>query len=248
MSSPGIIVVCRLNSGRLSYKALRRIESMTMIEHCLFNASRSKCGKVVLATSTLESDDDLMECERYFPVFRGDPDDVASRIFNAANHFSFDPIVRVTGDSPLISPELIDYMLEDHINKHAEYSYLSGASLGTFGDVFSLNALSRLINLFATDKCSEYLSLIFKNSNEFRKNEVQCPEEYASSYRLNVDYLEDEQVVGEIIRACPNKELSTILEFLRSHPKVVTNSHIKPRYIDPDFIESVLKHRRSVES
>lgn len=42
------------------------------------------------------------------PVFRGPLEDVAGRYLGAARRFGLDAFVRVTGDSPLIDPALVD--------------------------------------------------------------------------------------------------------------------------------------------
>ena len=56
--------------------------------------------------------------------FRGDTEDVLSRIIGASNIYNCSHIVRITGDCPLICPEIIDKMIELSISKNADYAWV----------------------------------------------------------------------------------------------------------------------------
>ena len=45
----------------------------------------------------------------------GDPDDVISRYIGACEKYNLDAVVRITGDCPLVLPELLDYVLKSHM-------------------------------------------------------------------------------------------------------------------------------------
>jgi spore coat polysaccharide biosynthesis protein SpsF (cytidylyltransferase family) len=178
----GTIVACRLQSERLPRKALADIAGVPAIERCLLNALASKRSpKVILATST-HPDDAVLESHTLngrVRFYRGSEKDLAARFIGAAEKFDIDIIVRVTGDSPLISYELIDLLVDAHIKAGADFSYFRDAPLGTRPEVINKPALIRLKSLISTDEYSEYLSLYFKNNPDFFKlNEVVPPKVY----------------------------------------------------------------------
>ena len=44
--------------------------------------------------------------------YRGSPEDVLSRYFEAAKKFKTDLVIRITSDCPVIDPLIVDNMLE----------------------------------------------------------------------------------------------------------------------------------------
>jgi len=247
----GVVVICRLNSKRLLRKALLDLNGIPAIERCLLNSLASKrSAMTILATSTHPEDEELKEytLNGEAKFFRGSENDPAARMFDAAELFGLDFIVRVTGDSPLISYELIDFLLESHFRAGADFSYFKDAPLGARPEVINKQAIEKLRSLTDTDGYSEYLTLYFKNNPEhFRLNEAEAPPEYRfGQYRLNLDYPEDYELNRTVFEklnvgrtALP---LSSVIEFLRKNPDVAAvNAHIKPRYKSGEFAEFINK-------
>jgi len=140
----GVIVVCRMKSKRLPNKALLKLNGIPAIERCLLNTKVSKLSTLtVLATSTLPEDKKLKNHTLSGKVkfFQGSEDDLASRMLDAAELYGLDIIIRVTGDSPLISYELIDFLLESHFRKGADFSYFKDAPLGAKPEVITSKPL-----------------------------------------------------------------------------------------------------------
>lgn len=65
--------------------------------------------EVVLATSDLPDDQPLtaFTLNHQVKVVTGDPDNVAARMLSVAEAAQADIVVRVTGDNPAISPEML---------------------------------------------------------------------------------------------------------------------------------------------
>lgn len=243
----GTIVVCRVQSKRLPRKALVDIAGVPAIERCLLNALASKQSpKVILATST-HPDDAVLESHTLngkVHFFQGSENDLAARFIEAAEKFGIDIIIRVTGDSPLISYELIDLLVDAHIKAGADFSYFTDAPLGTTPEVVNKPALIRLKSLISTDKYSEYLSLYFKNNpNFFKLNEVVPPKVYqCPNYRLNLDWPEDIEVLNTIFEKLGIGQeavaLQPVLKFLKRHPEIAAiNNFLKPKYKQGEFAE-----------
>jgi|TARA_B100001971_G_scaffold210634_1_gene236533 N,N'-diacetyllegionaminate synthase len=236
----GIIVVCRLDSKRLKNKALLKLNGITAIERCLLNCLDAKIPSVtVLATSSTQKDSKLKNYTLGGKVafFKGSADDPALRMQKAAKKYGIHIIVRVTGDSPLISYELIDHLLQSHINSGADFSYYKNAPLGARPEIVNTCAITKLIDNAQTMGYSEYLSLFFKNNPDtFNLNEVDAPKEFSyPNYRLNLDYEEDYILQKKIFSGLKVKRnpvsLSLVIQHIKDNPSLLKiNSDIVSVY------------------
>lgn len=108
---PAIIVQARSTSRRLPRKIFQPVGGQPMLVALLGRLSRcTGVGRIIVATSALASDDPIAElCAReHIFCFRGSLDNVAERMCAAAESLSVSAFVRVTGDSPLLDPALVD--------------------------------------------------------------------------------------------------------------------------------------------
>lgn len=139
----GIILQARFASTRLPGKALERIGSRTLLEHCLARMLSAGVARVVLATTTNVEDDALVVVARRMgvSVFRGDVADVLGRYAAAAAEFGFDRVVRATGDNPAVDisapgrvlgalrAHAVDYVSEDGLPYGAAVEAMTTAAL-----------------------------------------------------------------------------------------------------------------------
>lgn len=105
------IIQARMSSTRLPGKVLKTVSGRTMLHRMLERVRRAKTvDQVVVATTTDPSDDAIVRASRRYDVevFRGSLPDVLDRYYQAAKLYQADIIVRLTGDCPLIDPQLID--------------------------------------------------------------------------------------------------------------------------------------------
>lgn len=108
---PTVIIQARIGSSRLPGKVLIDIAGRPMLVHVVERARLSSLVKeVVVATTHDPSDDPIARlCDQNnYLYFRGSPLDVLDRYFQAALTFQATNVLRLTGDCPLIDPNLID--------------------------------------------------------------------------------------------------------------------------------------------
>jgi spore coat polysaccharide biosynthesis protein SpsF len=104
-----------MTSSRLPGKALLDVAGQPAIEYLLQRLERApSLHGIVIAISVEPTDDPIADyCkERGVPVHRGPLEDVASRFLAAGEEHGFDPFVRVTGDSVLHDPWIVERGLE----------------------------------------------------------------------------------------------------------------------------------------
>ena len=147
MSKTVAIVQARMGSTRLPGKVLADIRGVPAIQHVLTRANRAEqVDQVWLACCDLAIDDPLAAfAEKLgFSVFRGDEKDVLGRYVSVAAEANADTIIRITGDCPMIDPDIIDLVLDRHSMGDVDYasnivdrSYPDGLDV----EVFSRHAL-----------------------------------------------------------------------------------------------------------
>lgn len=108
-----------MSSQRLPGKSLLDLDGIPLLGRVIERVSLAKhCTKLVVATSTQLAD---LEISKYcqsqdVKCYRGSLNDVASRYIEIARLEKEEYFVRISGDSPLIDPELIDMAVEISIN------------------------------------------------------------------------------------------------------------------------------------
>lgn len=140
-----VIIQARMESARLPCKVMRTICNKPMLQRVIERVKQAHTPDiVVVATSKNESNDPIEHlCDemdiRCFRTYK--EDDVLARYDFVANELKADTIVRITGDCPLIDPEIIDLSLE--IFGMYGYDFIHNPSYpdGTDVEVFTAHTL-----------------------------------------------------------------------------------------------------------
>jgi N,N'-diacetyllegionaminate synthase len=209
------IVAVRMKSSRLKQKAILPIQGMPSIECCLDNCLKFPfIDEVILATSTLEEDAVLKEytLQGRARFWQGDPEDVISRYLGACEKYGIDVIVRVTGDCPVVSPEITGFLLNAHFAAGADFTECRRFAVGSNSQVYNVEALKRVIQLVGKADYSEHMTLYMTNNpNIFKVNYVGLPEELIRDYRLTLDYQEDLDMFNELFKKMQEQNLDSTL-------------------------------------
>jgi len=122
-----LITQARMGSTRLPGKVLKKAGDRSMLEIHLQRVMRSrKIHECILATTVEENDTVIADFGKSFgiKVFRGSEKDVLDRYYQAARFAEADIVVRVTSDCPLIDPELIDEVVQAHLDHKKDFNFL----------------------------------------------------------------------------------------------------------------------------
>jgi spore coat polysaccharide biosynthesis protein SpsF len=184
---------------------------------------------IIVATSRAISDDKLFEEleKNNIEVFRGSLDNVYERFLEASKLFKCEVIIRITGDCPLVMPEIIDRMVETFEKLGVEY--LSNTLNPTFPDgldveIFSKKALLRLREFELSSDELEHVTLgIYKRPDIFKISSYENSIDL-SDRRWTVDYSEDLDFVQRVFKHFKGKEadfdMSDLSELLSMHPEL----------------------------
>ena len=105
------IIQARSNSRRFHNKVLHLIYGIPLIQHVINRTSQSKkISKLIVSSSSKKSDDNLISYlkRKKIKFFRGKLENVAMRLHDTAKKNKAKYFVRISGDSPMIDPRLID--------------------------------------------------------------------------------------------------------------------------------------------
>src|SRR4051812_15484060 len=149
--SPVVAVIqARMGSSRLPGKVLMPVAGKPLLWHILHRLRRCRTlDSVAIATSTDPRDDALQQfcAEQGVTCIRGSLHNVLERYRLAAEATGAETLLRVTGDSPLIDPGLIDYLVSGMTAQDADFvQFQAGALCAHEGvDALSRRALDWLV-------------------------------------------------------------------------------------------------------
>jgi spore coat polysaccharide biosynthesis protein SpsF len=224
------IVQARLSSSRFPRKVLSDLHGAPMVLRQLERLSRcTRLDQVVVATSTEPSDDELVEVLEAHDVVvrRGSLADVFHRFTNVIDEFSPQHVVRLTADCPLTDPNVIDDLVQLHVNTGADYS--SNALKRTFphgldAECITRRVFSHLEALPLTQEEREHVTLgIYSRPAEFTISSLTQRLDQ-SALRWTVDYPSDLDFVRKVYEELydANSAFATrdVTELLDEHPEL----------------------------
>jgi len=226
------IVQARTGSTRLPGKVLMDLcgapmllRQLQRLDHC------STLDALVVATSDLARDDSLaglLEAEGR-DVFRGSEADVLGRYYRCAAARGADVVVRITGDCPLICPEVVDAVANAYLADGA-CDYASNIEPETYPDGLDTEVFPfRILELMwreATGDEREHVTPYVRLRPEVFRHCLVSHDPDLSWMRWTVDEPRDLEFVRRVY-TCLHREgevfgLEAILALLRKKPELLT--------------------------
>lgn len=248
----GAVVQVRMSSQRLPRKALIEIAGKPVLGWVVSNLQRCKKLNNIVVATTIDSSDDEIEAwcnSNKIACIRGSSENVLARMLAAGQAHNLDTLVRVTGDSPLVSSEIVDYLVEGHQKNLADYTNIDRDQLpvGVSADVSSYAALLRL-NKFDLDfNHTEYLAFYFKNNpNVFKVCILSAlPEFKSKTSRLTLDFPEDLELITQILTKLQHagraSTLSNVIQVITDYPELnsINQMHAQKHLTDSALAEKI---------
>lgn len=239
-------IEARMNSSRLPGKILRPILGKPTLEHLVERVRRSKLVNEVVVATTVSPQDDAVEVwakKAGIAIFRGSEEDVLLRVLEAQRAYKGDVIVELTGDCPLLDPQIIDQVLKyylDHDTDYVSNSKERSYPLGFDVKIFSREALEEVHRISQDPADREHVSLyLYEHPEKFTVHTIMAPPElHRPQYRICVDTLDDFTAAESIFKALypkkPDFNAYDIVHYLDTHPEVVAlNAAVQQRAARP---------------
>lgn len=241
-NSVAIILQARMGATRLPGKPLKTVMGKALLSYQLERLRKAETiDKIIVATTTDNDDNliaDLSHLENVL-VYRGSCEDVLDRYYQAAKLYDVDVVVRITGDCPLIDPDVIDKVVTSFLKHQPRYDYMGNTLKLTYPrgldvEVFSFAALEKAWKEAKLTYEREHVTPYFYQHPEiFSLENIEC-EKDLSKHRWTVDTEADFDLVSRIISALypenPDFTTEDILSLLKHHPEWnAINAHINQK-------------------
>ena len=156
------IIIARMNSTRLPGKVMMDLCGKPVLERIVERIMRvSNIEQVVIATTRNDKDNEIFEwcIKNEIPCFHGSEEDVLKRIIGASKLmdstiYSFDYIIDITADCPLVCPEIISNLI--YACEQYKPDYASNICVRSYCDGFDVQIIKKQVLYDVYDKVPEY--------------------------------------------------------------------------------------------
>jgi len=222
----------RMTSSRLPGKHMLDVCGKPILAHLIDRLKRvPSLRDIIVATTTNTADDALcaLAAANGVKFHRGSEADVMQRVADAAVSANADLIVEITGDCPLIDPEIVEQAIRMHLHNDSDYtgnaevrSYPDGMDVQVFAAADLVQAAK------ATDDADdhEHVSLYFRrHPQRYRHVHLVAPPELhwpelGLTLDERADYLLIKNIYEHFLPSNPRFSCLDILRYLRAHPEV----------------------------
>lgn len=226
-------IEARMTSSRMPGKVLKPAAGRSMLSHLVrrLNAVPSLHG-IIVATTVNPQDDPIVQAAAELGVgcSRGSEDDVLARVIDAAKSGGAEVVVEITGDCPIIDPEIVEQAIR--MFQANSCDYLSNAVVRSYPDgmdvqVFRLATLERSAAMTSDRLDREHVTLHIRNHPELFSHIhlVAPPELHWPELGLTLDEVADYELLRRMIEHFePTQPLFGCLDavrLLRTNPEWV---------------------------
>ena len=236
--STGIIIQARNNSSRLPNKLnLPFYRGVGILEILIGNISGSiSSAPVVLATTTNEADDKLVEIANKMgiDVFRGSEANVLDRFIQTASNYSFEKVIRVCSDNPFLDVGALDFLLRQmEETDHDYWCYARGDNLpsilthyGFWAEGVSTLALQKVSSITSENLYLEHVTnYIYSHPDQFdiKYTRIDPYIDQERSIRLTVDTKNDFELAKQIYESSIANGIThdsiSLVKYIKQHPE-----------------------------
>lgn len=232
-------IEARMTSSRLPGKVLMPAANKPMLEH-LINRLKAvpSIDEIVIATTVNDTDNDIVGFADKVGVscYRGSEDDVMDRVIGAAESINADVIIEITGDCPIIDPDIIEQSIRMYNDNNADY--VSNVIIRSYPDgmdtqVFTLESLKKSAAMTNDALDREHVSLHMRNNPAIfsQVNLVSPPSLHWPELGLTLDEKDDYLLLKKIIEhfseSNPLFSCLDVITLLKENPDwIAINQHV----------------------
>lgn len=233
-------IEARMTSSRLPGKVLLEANGKPMLGHLIARLKKvPSLNEIVLATTTNAQDDVLVNFakEQGIQFFRGSEEDVMARVIGAAESVNADIVVEITGDCPIIDPQIVEQTVQMFLHNCCDYAsnvQVRSYPVGMDTQVFRLSTLRRSFDMTKDRLDREHVTRHIRMHPEMfsQVHLVSSPDMYWPDLGLTLDERADYELLRKIIEYFSPDELfgcREVLHLLKQvHPEwVALNESVK---------------------
>ena len=131
------------------------------------------------------------------------------RYLGVAKKYNLDAIIRVTGDCPIVSYEMSEFLVQRHFERGNDYTGPKDYCTGQNSEVYNVNTLKRVMEYLGDARHSEYMTwYMITNKDIFQVDMAELPSQWVRPYRLTLDVQEDLDMFNALFEKLGAKEVS----------------------------------------
>lgn len=226
------IIEARMTSKRLPGKVLKKVEDKPMLKYLIERLDLVKSlDDIVIATTNNETDNVIEDFAKQesVKIFRGSENNVLERVLFAARNNHAQTIVKITGDCPIIDPNIVEYCIRMY--KENNVDFLSNGHIRSYPDgmdvaVFEISSLEKSYNLTSDKLDLEHVTLhMRKNPSLFAPLYLLAPPElHWPELGLTLDEPDDLKLITKIIEHFGKERIFTcndVIQFIKTNKKLL---------------------------
>ena len=226
-------IEARMTSSRLPGKVLLPALGRPILWHLIERLRQvASLNAIVIATTHNQADEPIVEFAKSNKIdyYRGSENDVMQRVIDAASSVAADVIVEITGDCPLIDPEIVEQAIR--IFRYNNASYVGNAHVRSYPDgmdvqIFHLDDLKKSASLTQDTLEREHVTLHMRNNpGIFAPLHIVAPPAlHWPELGLTLDEQADYQFLCTILdffgEAASQASCYEIIELLKQRPELL---------------------------
>ena len=200
-------IEARMTSSRLPGKVLLPALGQPLLHHLVARLKAVPSLDEIILATTVNATDDVLEAfakKEGIGCFRGSENDVMGRVILAAESANADIVVQITGDCPIIDPQIVEQTIR--LFKANNAAYASNSLIQSYPDgmdtqVFLLETLKRSAAMTSDPLDHEHVTLHICNHPELFSHVylVAPPEMHWAGLGLTLDEPADYELIKRII-------------------------------------------------
>lgn len=211
-------IEARMGSSRLPAKVMASVLGRPLLEILIERVARAASVDRIVVATTIDPEDDAIEAlagRLGVGCYRGSVNDVMGRVLGAAEASGADHLVALTGDNPLVDPQLIDdvvafyrnggfdYVTTTHMHHSRNWAAVRTFPVGVSVQAFPVRVLADAARIAVDPVEREHVSFaIYDRPERYRLAAFEAAGAYAvwrrPDLRLTVDTAEDLALIREI--------------------------------------------------
>jgi len=222
------IIQARMSSSRLPGKVLMPLAGKPVLAHIVERLSYCKMIEEIVVATTDGSSDDLVAdycVDNNINCYRGSLEDVLDRYYQSARIHHADPVVRITGDCPVIDPVVVDAVITGYLSGEYDFYSLSGGFPdGLDCAVFSFSAIEKAWKEAKLQSEREHVGPYIENNPHLFRNGALELFQGLGKQRWTLDELSDFKLLSEIFDKLYRSDspflTHEILQFIQNNPEL----------------------------
>lgn len=203
-----------MSSKRFPGKTMKSLVKKTLLQRVLNRIEFSKkIDKIIVATSTSKKDDQIEKfcIKNNYTIYRSNLNNVVKRFEGTINKFNIKDFIRISADSPLLDPKIIDHAI--NIYKKRKVDIVTNVFPRTFPkgqsvEIINSNIFLKFSKKITNKEYKEHITKYFYQNHKKFKIVNFTSKTKIKDINLSIDTKKDFQNIEKIIKYMNDKNIS----------------------------------------